>query len=383
MPLLLISIILIGIPTDFKADMFVIEGVSGTDFDEGNEPLEISGHHTDIFVPTNPLNPHSNQFTSTPDAFGSFINPLTGLPTANDISRNRPVAISISNARSALPANSINGISQADIVYELLVESGITRFLGLYQDFSHVGVVGSIRSARHYMVEIVEAYNAMFIHAGGSPLGFEEIDNRGITNFDAVLGLRADIFTRDVHRIHGYTVDNYHALITSGSAFARYLPSYDIQLMHDNHFRQSLRFRSNPMHFGDRAHRATIRFSPGKESAFNYNAADDLYYMTQFGSQLTDANNGASVAFTNLLILHMPIADLVGHGEGAGRQDMNTIGMGTGYFASGGRYIPIFWFRASKSAQYLYTDLNGTELELAPGKTYIALVPPSMTTSFS
>jgi len=384
-PLLLISLILIGIAADFSASMFVIESVTGANPDDTNEATAISGFHTQINLPSAPAAPvvSSNQVISTSHPIGSFINPLTGLPTVNDISRNRPVAVSISNSRPALPSNATNGISQADIVYEFLVEGGITRFIGLFQDFTNVGVVGSIRSTRHYMAEIVEAYNAMFIHAGGSPLGFEEVDNRGITAFDSVRGRRDEIFTRDVNRVSGYTVENYHGMTTSGAAFARWLPTYGLQLTHNNNFRQALSFSNNPITNGASANRVNVKFSAGKDSTFTYNEAQNLYYMNQFGSLFTDANNGAAVAFSNLLILDVPISDLVGHGEGAGRQDMSTVDAGLGYFVSGGRYIPIIWYRESKSSQFLYFDENGREIDLAPGKTYIGLVPPEMTASFN
>jgi len=307
---------------------------------------------------------------------GQFINPLTGMSTINDVSRNRPVAISVSNQRGALPTNATNGISQADIVYEMLVEGGITRFVAIYQDFSNVGVVGSIRSARHYMVEIAEAYDAMFLHAGGSPLGFEEIDNRGITNFDEVRGIRNQIFTRDENRIPGHTVLQYHSAVTSGAAFTHWLPMYNVRTTHHNNFRQALHFTNNPIPNGARAHEVGIEFSAVKDSLFVYEESQNLYYMAQFSSFFTDANNNAPVTFSNILILEVPVTDLVGHGEGAGRQDMSTVGSGRGYLVSGGRYVRINWFRADKSSQFVYTFEDGREIELGLGKTYIGLVPP-------
>ena len=314
---------------------------------------------------------------------GSFINPLTGQNTVLDLTRVRPVAISVSNQRGALPTNATNGISQADIVYELLVEGGITRFIALYQDYMNVGVVGSIRSARHYTVELAEAYNAIFIHAGGSPLGFEEVDKRGITACDAVRGIRADIFHRDVNRIPGQTVENYHSVTTSGARMTQWFPIYDIKLVHDNNYKQALKFTNNPIPSGNRAHDVTVKFSSHKNSIFTYNESQNLYYMAQFGSQFKDANNNASVAFTNLLIIETPVSDLVGHGEGAGRQDMSTVGSGKGYFVNGGKVVNINWSRTSKSSQFVYTLENGNEIELGRGKTYIGIIPTGTTPVFS
>jgi len=367
-PLSLIILILISAFTDFKAQMHVLGGSGGMRPREPNTLQEPNGQNA---------NNNINIYNS------SFINPLTGTSTMHDISWNRPVAVSISNQRAALPSNAINGISQADIVYEVLVEGGITRFVALYQDFSNVGVVGSIRSARHYIVEIAEAHDALFIHAGGSPLGFEEIENRGITNFDGVTGRRGQIFKRDVNRVPGHTVLNYHALTTSGASFIQWLPTYGLRLEHNNNYLHTLFFSDNPIPNGDRAHNVVARFSSGKSSTFTYNESQNIYYMSQFGSQLTDANNGNSVAFTNLLILETHVADLVGHGSGAGRQDMSTVGSGSGYFISGGRYIRINWFRADKSSQFIYACENGNIIDLGRGKTYVGFVPLNTTTTIN
>ena len=397
--LTLMGIILISVISDFKADMYVKDGSSGKRTEEqqdnnyvpANKSIKVSispkstntgnTSNTNIGNSTNTSNSSPNNNIELQR--NTSINPLTGQPSGANIAQNRPVAVSISNQRDALPTNATNGISEADIVYEFLVEGGTTRFLGIYQDFSKVGVVGSIRSARHYMVELVEAYNAMFIHAGGSPLGFEEIDNRGITAFDSVRGKRAQIFNLDVNRIPGQTVLNYHGQTTSGALFTRHLPSYDIKTTHSDKFIQALFFTDNPIPTGVKADKITARFSSTKSSIFSYDSDKKLYFMSQFGSQFKDANNDAPVAFTNLLILETPVKDLEGHGAGAGRQDMSTVGGGTGYFASAGRYIKINWFRTDKSSQFIYTDKNGNIIDLGKGKTYIAIVPEGSNTVFN
>jgi len=372
-PVLLVTLFFIGTITDYRAGMYVLGKIESP---RNNPP-----HHTGGNPQVTEVNTGGDP-GSTPAPHNFPINPLTGQRTTHDVSRNRPVAISVSNQPGALPTNATNGISQADIVYELLVEGGITRFVALFQDFSNVGVVGSIRSARHYIVEIAEAYDALFFHAGGSPLGFEEIDNRGITSFDEVRGIRNEIFARDIHRIPGHTVLQYHSCITSGARFMQWLPTYNIRTEHYVNFRQALYFANNPIQSGARATEVGIRFSTSKDTIFIYEQTQNLYYMAQFGSFFRDANNGNPVTFTNLLLLEMPIEDLVGHGEGAGRQDMSTVGSGRGIFVNGGIAINIHWYRADKSSQFIYTLENGTALQLGIGKTYIGIVPSTSNVFF-
>mgnify|MGYP001056048412 CR=1 FL=1 len=61
-----------------------------------------------------------------------IVNPLTGEPTDDEsLSSRRPVAIMLNNLKAAMPQQ---GNSQADIIYEVLAEGGITRMVGVYQD---------------------------------------------------------------------------------------------------------------------------------------------------------------------------------------------------------------------------------------------------------
>jgi len=380
----LIVLITVSIITTYDAQMYVIGSTSGTrredinTNEQSNGPVRVVGPNTSGPNSASPATGGSNNTGSFSSVHSFFTNPLTGMATMTDISFNRPLAISISNQRGALPTNATNGISQADIVYEMLVESGITRFLAIYQDISNVGVIGSIRSARHYTVQFAEAYDAIFLHAGGSPLGYEEIENREITNLDEVSGLRAQAFRRDIHRIPGHIVLQYHSCVTSGAGLSQWLPRYDIRRTHEFGFNQGLRFTDNPIPMGQRAGEVGILFSPAKESIFIYDGSQNLYYMAQFESFFTDANNGAPVTFSNLLILEMPISDLVGHGSGAGRQDMSTVGRGSGYYMSEGRFVRIYWHRLDKSSQFIYTYETGQEIELGRGRTYIGIVPDIM-----
>ena len=67
--------------------------------------------------------------TQTPEATETpavVINPLTGESVSEDISSVRPYAVMINNISVAQPQV---GVSNADIMYEVLAEGGITRML--------------------------------------------------------------------------------------------------------------------------------------------------------------------------------------------------------------------------------------------------------------
>ena len=79
-----------------------------------------------------------------------------------ELESRRPIAVMINNHAQARPQS---GLNSADIVYEALVESGITRYLGIF--WSEVpNKVGPIRSARQYYLEWLSPYDPLYIYDG-------------------------------------------------------------------------------------------------------------------------------------------------------------------------------------------------------------------------
>lgn len=89
----------------------------------------------------------------------------------------------INNAPAARPQS---GISEADILYEVLAEGGITRLIGIFQ--SHAGVVkiGPIRSIRPYLLDIGESYGGITVHAGGSPDAYAILQRQKKADMDEI-----------------------------------------------------------------------------------------------------------------------------------------------------------------------------------------------------
>ena len=306
-------------------------------------------------------------------------NPLTGLPTAADLTNVRPLAIMINNASAAQPQV---GVSRADIIYEVLVEGGITRMLALYQDVSDVGPIGSIRSSRAYYVDIAQSYDAVYIFAGGSPEAYSILSARSITRLDGT-GNQAQIFYRDRERAR--TMSFEHTLLTSGDLITTWLPTYGFRLEHERGYSRELSFSDDGTpDGGEQAREFTVRFSTsatsGKTTTFSYLDEDGLYYLGQFGRSYKDGNDDVQLAFTNVLILKTGVSNIPG--DAYGRIRVATTGSGTGYFICGGRYVEIRWSREDLTSQFQYTLEDGSELVLGRGRTYICVVPTAAVINF-
>jgi len=316
--------------------------------------------------------------TPDPDANLDGINPLTGKPMDIRYDRNRPMAIVLNNLPEALP---LNGVSDADILYEYPVEGGLTRMLALYQDVFYVEKIGSIRSARHYTVQLANAYDAILASAGRSPQALTEVRALDIPFLNEVEGPHREIFFRDRNRIPNKRVDNLHSVVTTGYRLFEWLPKYDFRITHEASYESSLRFvEDGTPAGGSNANEIHVRFSSAKSTTFLYDTADKAYKVRQSNTDFIDANDNSRPVFANILVIKTSISGL--QGDDAGRLDRVTTGRGSGFFASGGKYIPINWSRADKSSQFIYTLEDGSLLDLSIGKTYICVLPTNINPTF-
>ena len=315
-----------------------------------------------------------------PDPYSGPRNPLTGIPTDADISQKRPLAIMINNISAAQPQV---GISRADILYEIPVEGGVTRMLAIFQDTTDVGVIGSIRSARPYYVDIAQSYDAIFIFAGASEQAYTVLRNRNITHLDGVNGRQTQIYYRDPNRA-GMAIE--HRLVTSGARIAEHFPTYNFRFDLEEGYERALSFaEEGTPESGAPALDFTVSYSSGKSTSFRYNAEEGLYYLSQkmrgFDGPYRDGNDNSQLSVTNVLILQTSVSRIPG--DGHNRLRVTTTGDGSGYFVCGGMYVEVNWSRENDSAQFRYTLKDGSDLVLGQGSTYICIVPKEVSVEIS
>jgi len=333
----------------------------------------------DEVEPAEPAPHPTPEPTPEPEPVYDSFNPLTGLPMEGTKIRNRPMAVILNNIPESLP---MNGVSDADIIYEVLVEGGITRMLALYQDISRVEKVGSIRSARHYTVEIANSYDAILASAGGSPQAFSMVRQLGIPHLNEVEGPLREIFFRDRNRVPGRRFESLHSVVLTGARAAEWLPKYDFRQMHEDDYEQMLTFvEDGTPRGGSAALDVTAKFTHGNVTNFTYTPEGSVYYMREFNRDFIDANDNSRPAYTNILILKTSVSPI--RGDSSGRLNIETTGSGVGYFVCGGKYIEIDWVRADRETPFIYTHKDGTALEFGIGRTYICIIPNNMDVTFS
>ncbi len=344
------------------------DGSGQGDIPEADAPGESSFSDTDTDAVTTEV-PETQPVIAVPE----FVNPLTGLGTDTDLSALRPVAIMINNLKGALPQE---GISDCDIMYECLVEGGITRLMVVTSDYSSLGSVGSIRSCRHYYLDLASNYDAIYIHAGGSDQGYIELKQRKIDNLDGVNMYVPGMFFRDEKRLE--TMKYEHTLMTTGEkiaagiAYKKYRTEASDELKGKEYF-SFAEYGSVRELSGDDAQCVLLPYSSFK-ARFDYNADTNSYYRYQFGDMAhIDGTTGEQISFTNILVL---ICDVNEVGDKKGHLDIITENKnGKGYYISGGKYEEISWSKPTEDSPTTYFGADGNELVINRGKTFISIFP--------
>ena len=313
-----------------------------------------------------------------------YLNPLTGEGSDTDLSANRPVAIMLNNLKKALPQC---GVSQADIIYEVPAEGGITRMMAVFQSLDGVDTLGSVRSARPYYVELAAGLDAIFIHAGGSDDAYAAIKKHGVFNIDGVNGpYGGTMFYRDAQRRKSAGYE--HSLFTSRERIEKLL-SGSLSKMRQTHkegYSLPLTFvKDGTPAGGGPADAISVKYSYYKTGRFTYDPDSRTYLVSQqvdgANGPYVDGTDGRQMSVTNVLVLCTDI-NLI-KGDSAGRLTVRLTGSGSGYYACGGQYIPITWSKTSATAPLSFSTADGQPLSLGVGKTYINIVDDSAALSFS
>lgn len=309
------------------------------------------------------------------------INPLTGEPAEEDISANRPIMVMLNNIKQALPQS---GNGQADVIYEILEEGGITRMLAVYQDINQVtGNLGTIRSTRPYYVDLVAGMDGILVHAGGSGAAYDLIEELGVTEVDALArlgGPGANLFWRDKARL-SRGVATEHTMYITSTDLAKWLPTSGLRLTHQSGFSTNNTFVEDATPAdGSVANVITVPFSGYKTGEFKYDEATKKYLVSEYGSAYIDENDNTQVSVNNVLVIMTEVKPI--EGDSKNRIDVAMSGSGIGYFAFGGKYIPINWKRATDTSMYEFTTMDGQPLKLGIGTSYVNIVPTTCSVSF-
>lgn len=320
----------------------------------GTEPAQSASAQE---VPTIQLAPHTN--------------PLTGLAQKENAPQNqRPLAVMVDNVQAALPQR---GLSEADLVYEMVTESGITRLMAVYSDYTAMPEVGPVRSARDQHVQLMLPLGALYLHVGGSTYATEMLTRYHYEDKSINGRYESGALALDAAR-NAYT-DIEHCWFSSGALFTQAALDYSLDtqggVLYPAFDFVSYKQRPRRLEGGEAAD-AYIRFSSYANSSFLYDAETARYYKFQFGAPHIDENNEKQLSFDNVFVL---FTDISKYPDGVLAKVNYAFG-GVGFYLSQGRYEKVRWMKGNPENPLRIVTMDGTEtnIKVNPGQSYIAVV---------
>lgn len=286
---------------------------------------------------------------------------FTGLEIDPETLSRKPLALVVDNHPAARPQS---GLPSADLILEVPVEGGITRLLTVYWS-QYPDLVGPVRSARHYYLDLALSLESIIVHIGGSPQAYALLNSSPRPHFNAMFlsdGFTWVTFRRQPHSLYAQPQRLSQLALARG-----WTGPWDRDMGWS--FMAPRELPPGPL-----AHRIEVALArTGSERmAFNYDVSQGVYRKEIGGTLQVDHETGAPLQFSNLILLRVPMHVIPGDREG--RMDINLSGAGQAELFIRGRRLLGQW--EGDGGFPRITGPQGESLELSPGVTWMVLLPP-------
>jgi Protein of unknown function (DUF3048) N-terminal domain/Protein of unknown function (DUF3048) C-terminal domain len=290
--------------------------------------------------------------TTTTTAPKVPVAPLTGLPDPTRATRDRSaLTIKIDNTPEAYPQS---GVQDADVVYEEIVEGGITRLAAIFN--SHVPtVVGPVRSVRRTDREIVFPIGGIFVCSGGAEYALKSIATAPVKFYDEANSGNA--MFRDPSRYAPHNLFAYAELLMKKDGKPRPPPALFTYLP-----------EGESAH-GPRVSSFVVNFENGYAVTYTWDTKSRSWDRAIFGAPDVSAN-GVHISPKNVIVMS------VNYVGGAGVIDSyaQLVGSGPVEVFTGGVVQHGTWSRPNLRHRAVYKNLEGKVIELNPGQTWVELL---------
>ena len=323
-----------------------------------------------------------NDVEPVPEPEKPPVNPLTGEVVASwDLVTRRPLAVKVENDPKARPQS---GIIDADLVYEELVEGGVTRFICIYLS-KESSTIGPTRSARPSDIDIVFFLDPLLICSGGSDSVMSMVQASGMEYIveDATYFWR-DRSRRAPHNLYTSTALLRQYLMEQGDTFSK-LPDGGLVFATEEE-EEEAEAPAGEEGAETEGTEQSVMVSPATTisvaykaaicaASYQYDAATQSYLHSIQGAPHTDLTTGQRVAPSNVVVQYITVSD-------SGLRDVTgtmvpvsqVIGSGRCLIFTGGEVFHGTWRKENRSAPTVFTDENGNPIPMHAGQTWVHLI---------
>lgn len=314
----------------------------------------------------------------------------------------RPITAIIENHADSRPPS---GLSKADVVYEIVAEGGITRFLGVFYCGASAEEVkiAPVRSARIYFIDYAAEYGdkPIFMHVGGannfSGSGDTARDVRALetleslgwrvpkgNDFDTTYDSGFPVFWRNYERLDKQVATEHTMMVSLDAAFAEaekrgFGAKNKDGVAWDENF-VSWKFTEDKA--AGSVSSIAFKFWDGKpeyDVEWKYDSANNQYLRFNGGKEHTDLETGSQLAAKNVVIL---LARERGPVDRNLHMFYTTTGTGEALIFQNGQVISGSWSKKSRTARTIFTDEDGKEISFVGGPVWVEVVPAGNEVSY-
>ena len=299
------------------------------------------------------------------------------LKIIDEDSNERPLAVMIDNN---IGNGKHAGLQESYINYEIIVEGGLTRIMALYKD-RNVELIGPVRSSRHYFLDYALEHDAVYAHFGWSPYAETDIRALNVNNINGMID--SDPFYRDnsiaaphnvftsTERLRSYfDTKNYNKTTESWKVLKYNVDKVNLNI---NENKKDNNNSEEQESIPDliTANQISIGYSLHQNRSYVYDSTNEYYLRSMNGVAHIDKVTDKQLFYKNIIIMKVNNKTL----DREGRQDLDTVGNGDGYFITNGYALPIQWSKSNRNEKTIFSYKDGNEVIVNDGNTFIHVVP--------
>ena len=293
--------------------------------------------------------------------------PLTGIKyeqsteQAKNLTKSS-VACKIDNSEAARPQLNLN---RTDIVFDEMVEGGLTRLVAIWQS-DLPDAVGPVRSIRPMDPDILSAFGGIVCYSGGQAVFTNMMRKTNVFNASETTEQGKGTFsrTKDREAPHNVIV-NVNLLSTNHPEIPAPTPQFN--------YSKDLA-TSTAAQTGTAIKDVSVYY-PSALAQWTPNADNTFFLRTQDKKPHLDAADKSQLKTVNIVVMEVAVdRSFKDRRYGNVPKDV-VIGTGKAYIFTAGKFVEATWTKTSRETSISLTAADGTPITLAPGNTWIELQP--------
>lgn len=286
--------------------------------------------------------------------------PLTGRLVPADSINHPSLAVKIDNHEDARPQWALN---QTDMLYEEMVEGGLTRYVAVFQSTIPADV-GPVRSIRPMDPDIISPLGGIVAYSGGQQMFVAMMQAAPVVN------ISADSSDEFFYRVSERDAPHNELLKAQDAVAANAtVPKPQPQFT----FGSAAQVAAEP---GNPTNHIGLTFSSSSDRSWDWDAANGVWLRSQDGVE-DSVHEGGRTQAVNVVTLVVNIDWTYGIVP-----KTIMVDSGKAYVSVAGKTIEATWSKASQTDPVVLKGADGSVIKLATGNTWIELLPNTGSVTF-